>query len=182
MTLCPSVESGYASIRDLEYARLKSRSHVSCSPFMVIRRPAACRCTQATLPGKARDLPVCAIARPLPCPNNQGRQHAWLCNPVPMQPLEAGMMNPRRLSTVPAPLLRSVILATGVVGLLAAFGPAGIQNTGAAPSKDIRASSLSTEQELAGAPQPSSMLNDDLGQTDVAMAGLSQHRFDRDRH
>ena len=48
--------------------------------------------------------------------------------------LEAGMMNPRRLSTVPAPLLRSVILATGVVGLLAAFGPAGNQNTGAAPA------------------------------------------------
>jgi hypothetical protein len=36
---------------------------------------------------------------------------------------------------VPAPSLRSVILATGVVGLLAAFGPAGIQNTGAAPIK-----------------------------------------------
>ncbi len=82
-------------------------------------------------------------------------------------------MNPRRLSTVPAPLLRSVILATGVVGLLAAFGPAGFQNTGAAPRKDISAPSLSTEQELAGAPQPSSMLNDDLGQTDVAMAELS---------
>src|SRR6266446_4562586 len=138
-----------------------------------VRRPAACRCTQATLPGKAHDLPVCAIARPLPCPNNQRRPHAWLCNPVPMQPLEAGMMNPRRLSTVPAPLLRSVILATGVVGLLAAFGPAGILNTGAAPRKDISAPSLSTEQELAGAPQPSSMLNDDLGQTDVAMAELS---------
>jgi len=58
-----------------------------------------------------------------------------------MQPLEAAMMNPRRLSTVPAPLLRSVILTTEVVGLLAAFGPAGIQNTGAAPRKDIRASS-----------------------------------------
>ena len=83
------------------------------------------------------------------------------------------MMNPRRLSTVPAPLLASVILATGVVGLLAAFGPAGILNTGAAPRKDISAPSLSTEQELAGAPQPSSMLNDDLGQTDVAMAELS---------
>ena len=83
------------------------------------------------------------------------------------------MMNPRRLSTVPAPLLRSVILATGVVGLLAAFGPAGIQNTGAVPRKDISVPSLSTEQELAGAPQPSSMLNDDLGQTDVAMAELS---------
>ena len=90
-------------------------------------------------------------------------------------------MNPRPLSTVPAPLLRSVILATGVVGLLAAFGPAGIQNTGAVPRKDtgavprkdISAPSLSTEQELAGAPQPSSMLNGDLGQTDVAMAELS---------
>src|SRR5437879_937041 len=136
-----------------------------------VRRPAGCRCTQATLAGKAHDLPVCAIARPLPCPNNQRRQHAWLCNPVPMQPLEAGMMNPRRLSTVPAPLW--VILATGVVGLLVAFGPAGIQNTGAAPRKDISAPSLSTEQVLAGAPQPSAMLNDDLGQTDVAMAELS---------
>ena len=83
------------------------------------------------------------------------------------------MMNPRRLSTVPAPLLRSVILATGVVGLLAAFGPAGIQNTGAAPRKDISAPALSTEQELAGAPQPSPVLSDDLGQTDVAMAELS---------
>src|ERR1700675_3542386 len=138
-----------------------------------VRRPSACRCTRATLPGKAHDLPVWAIARPLPCPNNQRRPHAWLCNPAPMQPLEAGMMNPRRLSTVPAPLLRSVILATGVVGLLAAFGPAGIQNTGAAPRKDISAPSLSTEQKLAGAPQPSSMLNDDLGQTNAAMAELS---------
>jgi hypothetical protein len=83
------------------------------------------------------------------------------------------MMNPRRLSTMPAPLLRSVILATGFVGLLAAFGPAGIHNTGAVPRKDSSAPSLSTEQELAGAPQPSSMLNDDLGQTVVAMAELS---------
>jgi hypothetical protein len=83
------------------------------------------------------------------------------------------MMNPRRLSPVPAPLLRSIILATGVVGLLAAFGPAGIQNTGAAQRKDISAPSLPTEQGLAGAPQPSSMLNGDLGPTDAAMAELS---------
>jgi len=82
-------------------------------------------------------------------------------------------MNPRRLSTVPAPLLRSVILATGVVGLLAAFGPAGIQNTGAAPHKDVSAPSLSPEQEFAGAPQPGSMLDDGRGQTDAAMAELS---------
>jgi hypothetical protein len=81
------------------------------------------------------------------------------------------MMNPRRLSAVPKPLLRSVILATGVVGLLAAFGTAGIQKTGPAPRNDI--SVPSTEQELAGAPQPSSMLNDDLGQANVAMAELS---------
>ncbi len=83
------------------------------------------------------------------------------------------MMNPRRLSTVPAPWLRSVILATGVVGLLGAFGPAAIQNTGAAPPKDISAPTLSSEQGLAGALQPSSMPNGDLRQTDVAMAELS---------
>jgi hypothetical protein len=83
-------------------------------------------------------------------------------------------MNPRRPSTVPAPLLRSVILATGVVGLLAAFGPAGIRNTGAAPGKDTSKDiSASSEVNLAGAPQPGSMLNDDLGQTDVALAQLS---------
>ena len=80
-------------------------------------------------------------------------------------------MNPRRLSAVPEPLLRSVILATGVVGLLAAFAAAGIQKTGPAPRIDI--SVPSSEQELAAAPQPGSMLNDDLGQTDVAMAELS---------
>jgi hypothetical protein len=82
-------------------------------------------------------------------------------------------MNPRRLSTVPAPLLRLVILATGVVGLLAAFGPAEILKTRAAPGKDISAASLSTELELAGAPHPSSMINDDLSQTDLAVAELS---------
>ena len=81
-------------------------------------------------------------------------------------------MNPRRLSTVPAPLLRSVILATGVVGVLAAFGPTGIQNTGAAPREAIRAP-FASEQELAGAPKPSSTFHDDLGQTDVAIAELS---------
>ena len=82
-------------------------------------------------------------------------------------------MNPRRLSTAAAPLLRSVIFATGVVGALAAFGPAAIQNTGAAPRKEISASSLTAQQEFAEALQPSSMLGDDLGQTDVAMAELS---------
>ena len=83
------------------------------------------------------------------------------------------MINLQRLSTVPAPLLRSVILAIGVVGLLAAFGPAGIQITGTTPRKDISAPSLSTEQVLAAASQPSATLHDDPGQTDGAMAELS---------
>jgi hypothetical protein len=83
------------------------------------------------------------------------------------------MMNLRRLSNVPTPLLRSLILATGVVVLFAAFGPVGIQNTGAAPSKNVSAPSLSPELELTGTPQPSSMHNDDLGQTDVSMSELS---------
>lgn len=87
------------------------------------------------------------------------------------------MMYLQRLSTEPSPLLRSVILATGVVGLLATSGPEGIRNTGAAPRKDISAPSYSTKQQLAVASQPSSGLNDDPGQTqiqtDVAMAELA---------
>lgn len=83
------------------------------------------------------------------------------------------MMNLQRLSTEPSPLLRSVVLATGVVGLLATSGPEGIQSIGTAPRKDISAPSHSTKQQLAGAPQPSSMLNADLGQTDIAMVELA---------
>lgn len=78
-------------------------------------------------------------------------------------------MNPWRLSTVPAPLLRSAMLVTAVAGLLA-FAPAGIPNTGAAPGQDISAPSVSTEPGLAGAPQPGSMRNDRQA---VAMAELT---------
>src|SRR3981189_2577954 len=124
---------------------------------------------KSTRPGRLRHCAATTLSE-------QSAASAYLA--VQSSSDEAGMMNPRRFSTVPAPLLRSVILATGVVGLLAAgllaaFRPAGIQNTGGAARQDISAPSLSTEQELAGAPQPSSMLNDDLGQTDVAMAELS---------
>jgi hypothetical protein len=83
-------------------------------------------------------------------------------------------MNPQqRRSTVPVPLLRSLIIATGLVGLLATFEAAGIQNTGSAARNAISAPFFSEEQKLAGAPQPSSMLNDDLSQTHVAVAELS---------
>ncbi|MEH2476849.1 hypothetical protein V1282_000206 [Nitrobacteraceae bacterium AZCC 2146] len=74
------------------------------------------------------------------------------------------MMNPLRLSTVPTPVLRSVVFATGIVGLVA-MGSEGHQITGAAPPTDISASSSSTTQELATAPQPNSMSSDDLSQT-----------------
>src|ERR1700742_3785245 len=86
---------------------------------------------------------------------------------------EAGMMNMQRLSTEPSPLLRSVFLTTGIVGLLATSGPGGIQNTDAVPSSDINAPSRSIKQDLAEAPQLSSTLNDNLGRTDVTMAELS---------
>src|SRR5882724_8980663 len=88
-----------------------------------------------------------------------------------MEPLEAGMINPRRLSTVPAPSWRVVALVAWVVGCLAALGSAGIENTGVTASMDISAPALSTE--LAGAPQPSSILHDDSGQTEVTVAELS---------
>jgi hypothetical protein len=86
---------------------------------------------------------------------------------------EAGVMNTRRLSTLPTPSLRSVILATGAVSLLAAFGSTAIRSTGGAPPKDVSAPSFLTEQKLAGAPQPSSILNDVPAQTHVATAGPS---------
>jgi hypothetical protein len=84
------------------------------------------------------------------------------------------MMNPLRLSPVPTPVLRSVVFATGVVGLLAT-GSEGLQTTGAAPPTEICAPSDSATPQLASA---SSISDDDLGQTrlqthsptDVAMA------------
>ena len=45
------------------------------------------------------------------------------------------MMNPRRLSTVPAIVLLSVVFAIGIVGLLAT-GSQGLQITSAAPPTD----------------------------------------------
>ena len=65
-------------------------------------------------------------------------------------------MNPRRLPTVPTPLLvsvsLSVIFMTGIVGLLAASGPEGIRHTGAALRADTSALSYSTKLEVARAP------------------------------
>ena len=82
------------------------------------------------------------------------------------------MMYPRRLSMVSAPLLRPIILATCVVGLLASF-PAEGQDTVATPRKDISTPSPPTEQELAAAPLPTSSHHDNAAQTDGAMAELS---------
>jgi len=82
------------------------------------------------------------------------------------------MMNPRRLSIVPAPLLGSAILATGVVGLLAAFGPATIRNAVSAADKDLSAPALSTEWDLAGAPQRA-LLQDHSGRNNVVMLSMA---------
>ena len=64
-------------------------------------------------------------------------------------------MNLQRLSPVPPPLLRSVMLATGIVGLFAVSEPEGIQNASAMPGKGTRT------------------LSDDTGQTNIAMAELA---------
>jgi hypothetical protein len=73
------------------------------------------------------------------------------------------MMNLRRLSMVPTPVLRSVVVATGIVGLLA-VGSDGHQTTGASAHTDLRAPSFSTIQEPAAAPQSGSMSSNDLNQ------------------
>ena len=51
---------------------------------------------------------------------------------------EAGMINPRGLSPVPAPLLRSIILATGVVGSL----PLGLRELRTLARRNARTSAL----------------------------------------
>ena len=94
------------------------------------------------------------------------------------------MMNPRRLSTVPAPWLRSVILATGVVGLLGAFGPAAIQNTGAAPPKDISAPSSPANRGSPGhrsqAQCPMAIsIKPDVAMAELSLAGAGRRRIDR---
>jgi hypothetical protein len=83
------------------------------------------------------------------------------------------MMNTRRLSTVPTPLLRSVILASAAIGLFVAFGPTIIWSTGGTPPKDVSAPAPLTGQKLADAPHPSSVRNDMPGKTGGATAGLS---------
>ena len=77
------------------------------------------------------------------------------------------MMNMQRLSTEPSPLLRSVLFASGIVGLLAASGSEGFQTAGAAAREDI--SPHSAEHLLAS----TSALNVDLGQADAMMSELS---------
>ena len=108
------------------------------------------------------------------------------------------MMNPLRLSTVPfssvpVPVLRSVVLATGVVGLLAISGPEANQTTGATPRADISADistpSVPISEGLAGtlqlaSPQqnplqPSPMSIDDLRQTQLGETHLDQIHLDQ---
>lgn len=77
---------------------------------------------------------------------------------------EAGMMNLWRRSTVSTPVLRSVVYATGIVGLLV-LGAQGHQATRAAPTADISTPPFFSTQETASVPQPNSMSGDDLNRT-----------------
>lgn len=75
------------------------------------------------------------------------------------------MMNPRRPSTVSAPVLRSAIFATGIVGLLT-VGSEGYQSTGASARTDPHAASIVTAEEIAPAPQARSISSNDVDQID----------------
>src|SRR3978361_322683 len=84
-----------------------------------------------------------------------------------------GMMNPRRIPTVAAPLCGTVVLAGWVVASIAGFGSAGIENTRAAPIGDRRAPYLTADAELAGAPQAVAMGNAAVANDDVVTAAGS---------
>jgi D-alanyl-D-alanine carboxypeptidase len=85
-----------------------------------------------------------------------GESHAWLCNLAQSEPLEAGMMNPRRFSGA-ALLYRPVVLACALVWL--AFGSARIENTGAMAIVDRYAPALPAAVELAAAPPRVTAIN-----------------------
>lgn len=74
------------------------------------------------------------------------------------------MMNLWRLSTVSTPVSRSVVWATGIVGLLV-LGAPGHQTTRAEPATDVSTPPLSAAPETASVPRPSSMSGDDLDRT-----------------
>ena len=77
-------------------------------------------------------------------------------------------MNPRRFATVAAASCGTLVLAGWVVAWLAGFGSAGIENAGAVPIQDRRATSLAADAALAIAPQATAM-----GNVAVANAGVA---------
>lgn len=81
------------------------------------------------------------------------------------------MMNSQELSAL-APALLSVVFAAGIFGLLAT-GSEELQATGPATPTDISIPSCSTAQELATAPQPSSMPSGDPSQTHLHPSEIS---------
>jgi hypothetical protein len=82
-------------------------------------------------------------------------------------------MNPRRFATVAPAFCGSLVLAGWIVAWLAGFGSAGIENTGAVPIKDRRASSLTADVELAVAPQATAMGNAAIANVAVASAEVA---------
>ncbi len=77
-------------------------------------------------------------------------------------------MNPRRSAKVAAALCGTVVLAGWVVGWLAGFGSASVENAGAVPSEDRRAPSLTADAGLADAPQATAMGNAAVANAAVA--------------
>ncbi|WP_036054673.1 peptidase M15 [Bradyrhizobium sp. URHD0069] len=82
-------------------------------------------------------------------------------------------MNARRFAAVATALCGTVFLAGWVVAWLAGFGSSGIENAGAVPIEDLRASSLTADAELADAPQAAAMSNAAVANADVATAAES---------
>lgn len=92
------------------------------------------------------------------------------------------MINPRRLSIVPTPVLRSVVLAAGIVGLLAISGPEANQTTGAASREDVSASASAINEGLDGTLQAISLQSgsasaDDSGQSHPDHRQLDQTKL-----
>ena len=117
----------------------------------------ATRCIRATLFRKTDDLQFASLRGHVLIRKTPLRVQG-LCSVAQAEPLDYGIMNPRRFATVAAPLCATVGRAGWVVAWLAGCGSSGIENTGAVPIED-RAPSLTADAELADAPQATAMGN-----------------------
>jgi hypothetical protein len=134
----------------------------------------AARCILATLFEKIDELQFPPLRAHI-VTGKSASSHCLAVQPGSGGALGAAIMNPRRFARVAAVLCPTVVLAGWVIAWLAGFGSAGIENTGAAPIVDRRASSLTVDAEHADTTQATAMGNADMTRAAESVMGTATY-------